>query len=443
MVSHCAPASLLIVPAWYNQIMQTKKTGTGDVVFRPKHAPSPLDNPLKGWCPYADDGGIFQPYSQTFQYVSWRDLEPTPGNYRFADWEKVWDAPAARNKHVIFRVVLDYPTKPTGVPQWLLDAGVQMRPYTDYGGGLSPDYDDPRLLSALERFIAALGKRYNNHPRVAFVQLGLLGFWGEWHTYPRPKLFASPKTQQRVLEAAHRAFPQTLLMTRYPDGIAGKLSWVGYFDDMFPEDTDGPEDWQFLPKMKAAKRTENWKHAPIGGEMVPLAAPKLLGAGFKQTLARMEAAHFSWVGPYCPALEKSTNAEYIARSQQMVRRMGYEFSLSEVRHARSAKANRPLAVHVAGKNSGIAPFYYPWDLEIALLDKANVPQAIRRAPVDIRTWLPGAFAFSDTITLPAKPGSYTLALRIVNPYKSGPVLRLANALPQQGTWTRLSPVTVV
>ena len=26
--------------------------------------------------------------------------------------------------------------------------------------------------------------RYDGDPRIGFVQLGLLGFWGEWHTYP-------------------------------------------------------------------------------------------------------------------------------------------------------------------------------------------------------------------------------------------------------------------
>ena len=422
--------------------MQTTKTAGGELVFRPAPAPSPLDNPLKGWCPYADAGDIVQPYSMTFQYVSWRDLEPSPGKYRFDEWEKrSWEHPAARNKQVIFRVWADYPTKPTGVPQWLVDAGVQMRPYSDFGGGLSPDYDNPRLVSAMGRLIAALGNRYNKHPRVAFVQMGLLGFWGEWHTYPHEKWFASPQTQQRVLEAAHRAFPDTQVMTRYPDGFAGKQPWLGFFDDMFPEDTDGPEPWQFLPKMRQSKRDENWKRAPVGGEMVPLAAKKHLGENVAQTLSRMEAAHFSWVGPYCPALEKSPNAEFVARSQQMVRRMGYTFRLTEIRHAQAGKAGRTFPVQVAGENTGIAPFYYPWPVEMALVDAQKTVRPIQRVPVDIRKWLPGKFAFGHTLFLPEKAGTYSLALRVVNPYKSGAMLRFAN-VPMQNDWTLLSPIIV-
>jgi hypothetical protein len=94
-----------------------------------------------------------------FWYVSWRELEPNPQDYRFASWEQSWDKtqPDTRENHVVFRVYLDYPDQPTGVPQWLIDMGVEMRPYSDYGGGLSPDYDDSRLVQALVRFIRALG----------------------------------------------------------------------------------------------------------------------------------------------------------------------------------------------------------------------------------------------------------------------------------------------
>ena len=121
----------------------------------------PLDNPLKGWAAYWFPWltQYYQPVSMNFWYVSWRELEPNPQDYRFAEWEQSWDKtqPDTRENHVVFRVYLDYPGQPTGVPQWLIDMGVEMRPYSDYGGGLSPDYDDSRLVQALVRFIRALG----------------------------------------------------------------------------------------------------------------------------------------------------------------------------------------------------------------------------------------------------------------------------------------------
>jgi len=255
-------------------------------VVRPPLAPGPLDNPLKGWCTYTYRP-LTQPYSMVFRYVAWKDLGPRAGEYHFAEWEKRdWDAPPARGKFIVFRVYLDYPGQPSGLPAWLLASGVKTTRYKEYGGGVSPDYDDPRLIAALERLIATLGRRYDRNPRVAFVEMGFLGFWGEWHTYPRTELFASPATQRRILAAAHRAFPHKVLMTRYPGVFPGPAPWLGYFDDAFPEDTGGPEDWKFLSRMARAGAGNAWRSAVIGGEMVPHAAPKWLGDLFPKPCAR-------------------------------------------------------------------------------------------------------------------------------------------------------------
>jgi hypothetical protein len=125
------------------------------------------------------------------------------------------------------------------------------------------------FVQALVRFIRALGAYFNNHPRVAFVQLGLLGFWGEWHTWPRPELFASDATQRTVVDEMRAAFPNKILQARTANGYLGVHPWLGYHDDMFPEDTDGGEAWHFLPNLRRAGRDQNWKVACIGGEMVP------------------------------------------------------------------------------------------------------------------------------------------------------------------------------
>ena len=66
------------------------------MVVRPQPKPGPLDNPLKGWCPYTDAGVIHQPYSMVFQYISWRELEPVENDFRFEEWEKTWKSEAAK-----------------------------------------------------------------------------------------------------------------------------------------------------------------------------------------------------------------------------------------------------------------------------------------------------------------------------------------------------------
>jgi hypothetical protein len=415
-----------------------------DKVVRPPNATGPLDNPLKGWCPYIDAGEIQFPYSMVFFPVSWKELEPREGQYAFEKWEKTaWDVEKARGKHVAFRVYADMPARPSGMPEWVIDKGVRQTSYTDHGGGQSPDYDNPKMLSAMEKLIAALGRRYDENPRVAFIQLGLLGFWGEWHTYPRNELFASPATQKRVIDAYHKAFSQKRLMARNPADYAGKQAWLGFHDDMLPEDTDGTEGWKFLPRLRSSGRTENWKRSASGGEMVFNGNQRWLGGEYAHMLKMVEEAHFSWVGPYCPALEPSPSPQFTQRAAELVRRMGYQFSLTEIRHDGDAVLGGELKIAIDGENQGVAPFYYPWSIELALFDRAGKPAARLPTKWDVRKWLPGKFTETAALKLPAtldKPGDYQLALGIIDPWTKLPSIQLANDLERRNGWTILSAV---
>ena len=412
------------------------------VTVRPAFKAGPLDNPLKGWCPYANAGKIRQPYSMTFQYVSWRELEPAEGEYRFKDWERNWDGDAAKEKHVVFRVYVDYPSKPSGLPEWLRKAGVKERPYEDHGGGQSPDYDDPRMLAGMERLIASLGERYDGNPRVAFVQLGLLGHWGEWHTWPRDDLYASAETERRVIEAFRKAFPHKSLMVRYAGRYAGEQDWIGFHDDMFPEDTDNGEEWSFLARIREAGRVDNWKVAVVGGEMTPGRAEQWLGEDFDVTTTMLKRSHFSWIGPYGPALERTDDASFRQRSEELVRSMGYEFRVTKLEHSATARAGEPISLTLEGRNLGVAPFYYPWPVEWALLDASGEPVAISRTNWDVRRWVPGPFSEKAMPVFDAAPGTYRLALGIRDPWKDRPGIGFANDLPVAKGWMTLSDLRV-
>lgn len=431
----------LFLGAWA-AIAPVEQGTAEDLRIRPQPQAGPVDNPLKGWCPYTNAGVIHQPYSMVFQYISWRELEPVEGEFRFAEWEQSWNVQAAAGKHILFRVYVDYPSLPSGLPDWLRQAGVKETAYEDYGGGKSPDYNDARMVAGMERLIAALGKRYNQNPRIAFVQLGLLGFWGEWHTYPRPQLYASPETERRVIEAYRNAFPDKSLMVRYSRDYAGQQEWLGFHDDMFPEDTDNGHDWSFLAGLRKTRRSENWKVAVVGGEMVPNKAQQWLGKDFDTTLTMLERSHFTWVGPYCPALESPGDAAFTKRSESLVRKMGYEFQIYEVTHPARVTARQPAQFTLKGKNQGVAPFYYAWDVEWALLDAADKVVASCTTAWDIRTWKPGLFAEQAQLTFDVRPGTYRLGMGIRDPWMDRPAIRFANDLPVVEGWTILSQIKV-
>lgn len=406
-------------------------------------APGPLTNPLKGYAPWTTDGPPALPTSMAYVDASWKELEPSEGDYRFAEWEKKkWDAPEAKGKHIVFRVWMDYPNQPSGVPAWLVSRGVKMTSYTDFGGGKSPDYEDPTLKQALLRLIRKLGERYDSNPRVAFIQVGLLGHWGEFHTYPRPELFASEETQRRVVTALHEAFPHKQLMARNPAYPSLRLPWLGFHDDMIPEDTLPPEDWKFLPGLRANKLDSNWKVAPTGGEMVPGAAAKWLGEGWDDTQRAVKETHFSWLGPYCPAMAGSSNATFRQRAEDLIRLLGYEYRLTSFTAPVSMAADANPTVKVTGVNQGVAPFYYPWKVEIVLLDGVGNVAARSPVDVDIREWLPGTFQFRAPVPKGVAPGTYRLAIGIIDPWTEKPAIAFANRLPQSAGYTILNSIAI-
>ena len=324
----------------------------------------------------------------------------------------------------------------------LRKAGVKETAYKEHGWGDSPDYNDPKMVAALERLIDALGRRYNKHPRIAFIQMGLLGFWGEWHTWPRNEMYASPQTERRIIDAYRKAFPDKSLMVRYARDFAGQQPWIGFHDDMFPEDTDNGKDWSFLSGLRASGRTGNWKKAVVGGEMVPTKAKRWLSEDYETTMTMLERAHFTWVGPYCPPLERSSDEEFRRRSQALVRRMGYEFQLAELRHTGVAKTNAPIDISLKGQNNGVSPFYYPWSVEWALLDSTDKVITTQKTPWDLRNWQPGSFTENATFTFDVRPGEYRLALGIRDPWQNQPAIRFANQLQVVDGWSVLSKLKI-
>ena len=151
------------------------------------YAPAPPDNPLKGFVPYPGDRPTF-PHSLEWDYTRLSQVMTGPTNFDWTLFERKLDAAAARGCQFIARFYLEWPGKTTGVPQYLLDAGLKMRIWTNTNTqpfppavDHTPDYEDARLRAALTNFIHALGRRYDGDPRLGFVGLGLLGTWGEWH----------------------------------------------------------------------------------------------------------------------------------------------------------------------------------------------------------------------------------------------------------------------
>ncbi len=419
------------------------------------YAPGPPANPLKGLVPYlgagSGQGGERFPHALEFDYFALGKLVAGPGAYDWSPLEAALDGAASRGHQLVIRVYLEYPDKPGGIPSFLVKNGLKVHKYLNTNTQPlppakveTPDYADPNLRRTLREFVAALGAKYDGDPRLGYVTAGLLGTWGEWHTYPRDELFAKPEVQREVLDAYEAAFRRTPVLLRYPAGpknteyAANDARPFGYHDDSFAWATlpNGKPDteWHFLNLLSAAgpKAASKWKTHPVGGEIRPEAWGKCFDADpgdarIQDFTKCVEATHATWLmesSLFDPA--KPPTPERRRRAVEKIRRLGYEF------HAKSASvavSGGKLAVEVEIENRGVAPFYAEWTCEYGLFAGGKLVRALPGSG-KLSGLLPGdpARVWSERFDLGGvKPGTYTVGLRVPNALPTGPPVRFANA----------------
>jgi hypothetical protein len=467
------------------------------------YAPAPADNPLKGFMPFYDAYGSANrpiandfPHSMEWVYVPLRNLMNGDDSFTFnTGLEPQLQSVANRGHQAAMRVYLDYPSKPSGIPQYLLDGGLKVRQYTFFGNtmrpsdSVSPDYDDPHLVAALESFIAHFGARYDGDPRIGYITLGLIGFWGEWHTWPMDgykqetsvyKAAADPKeenwmpsaeTQERIIKAYDDAFNATRLLLRYPmlpppgqQALPGQRANygsfkynIGYHDDSFAYNTMYGLDWYFMGKMAWAGGINIWKTEPIGGELRPeiqlsVWADPPTRKDSEDFSSTVDGTHVTWLIAHSLFTTKSLTPDTAAYKAALAgaQRMGYEFYVSDVKLL-DISTNTPLDVAVRLQNRGVAPFYYNWKVELGVLDSAGTVVKTYDPEWNLTTLLPtsaGETPYNEwTYSDPAhglKPGIYTLLLHVVNPLSNGKALRFANTTQDADLmdWLTLGRFTV-
>jgi hypothetical protein len=400
-----------------------------------------------------------------FSYLPLAALAPAPGVYDWKPLESLLDGIAARGHQAVFRIYLEYPGEPSGVPGFLLRDGLKLFRPADAVPGKppayeTPDYRDPRLRQLLRDFVRELGRRYDGDPRIGYITAGLLGAWGEWHTYPRTDLFPGKDVQREVMEAYTRAFRITPVLLRNPAGPGDPVyapnddAPFGYHDDSFAWATlatDRKEDdWFFQARLRQAgsKALHKWRRHPIGGEIRPEAWGRVFdpvpGHSEIQDFARcVEATHVSWLmdsGMFQPQPQ-----ERVQRAMMAVRRMGYELTVSKA--ALTVAPKNLLEIRATVHNRGVAPFYYDWPVEFGLLAPDGSLVKTKRSRGWLKSVQPGEppRVWRERLELSQVPrGSYRALVRIPNPLPKGRPLRFANSTQDKDLpeWLTLGSIIV-
>ncbi|RJE87542.1 DUF4832 domain-containing protein [Paenibacillus sp. 1011MAR3C5] len=436
----------------------------GQGLFYPKESFEVLNNPYAGWVPWAKDKSkpdgesYAQPHSLVYAGISWRELEPVRGQFDWAGVEEKYqfDFWTQSGKRINLRIVLDLPTSDPAhmdIPDWLYDslqdegdAGVWYDT-AEIGAGFSPNYNSGLLLEEHERLIAAVAERYNDDPRIAYIQLGSLGHWGEWHTWPAGSgVFPYLSVSDQYVGHYLTHFTDKKIGMRKPFPIANENS-LGLFNDVFGIKSSTNEwlgwtqnGWagigEFVDpgddpaeKQAASAMPDFWKYSFSGGEFAEGNPAKWLrDDAIMETLRQTRESHTSWLGPAAPS-DVPLGSELQRNIDAMHKLMGYRFVLEAAKLTGSAVPGGQLNLSMLWNNKGVAPFYFDWPLQLRLVDgSGRIAASTTAENVDIRQWLPGRTEATASLKLPGglSAGSYALTVAILDPETGEPGIRLAN-----------------
>jgi hypothetical protein len=452
------------------------------IVIKPEETSEILANPGIGWetfgYPAKADKNLPKGIPSTILYVrwGWAQLEPQPGklNSELLDWT-LKNARASGQK-LALRVKCCNPRKGAiEHPAWLKDVGGREL-LVDYGDGPTdipiPDFDDPVVLERHLDFIKRLGAAYDGHPDIDHVDLGSLGWWGEWHL-SRCKAAKMPSIAHchEVIDAYLAAFKKTPLLMPNPVNpcIAYAVSHgAGWRADSLGDMGSFSPTWNHMRDAYPAAITSNklqdaWKATPISFE-----APHNVSEFFEKRWPVRSIFNYalalhgsSFNGKSAPLPE---DPKFRAELDRFLSRLGYRFVLKEFAHPAQASAGGPLNLSMQWQNVGSAPCYQPYRVAYRLTG----PDGFQRVIVGTTTvnaWMPGSIELftadfpnnvpdlppgdihtvPDSLTLPddLPPGHYSLAIGVIGEKNDKPVVRLAIKGRTNDGWYPLGTLMVI
>lgn len=355
------------------------------IKFSFQDLPANIQNPLTGFFPYAKGPTESRvPASLEYLPVPLNSVVQGPNRYIWTDFELKLSETYNRNRQCVVRFYLDFPGLPTGIPQYLLASGLGTTRYRVNGNcatcSLLPDYSNQRLRTCLVNFVKEFASRYNGDRRIGIVQVGLIGFWGEWHTWPLKytrQTFPDTPFLDAILRTYHDGFNSTLLQVginiaaldifnSYANASQVKQLRIGYSDDsIYSSYYDG-----FIrPNLERSNTTLRYLTSIIGGEVFPpvqnciFRSPSCVGN--EDELLRIAKVYKSSTLLFQQAFTglKDVETEKVIR---LSRALGYRYHIDFVN---VFMFNNRTTFEVSVKNTGTAIPYFKLSLG---LDIAHV-----------------------------------------------------------------------
>lgn len=448
----------LIVLVGILRAPQTTRT-----VFRPIE--DSFSVPRAGWAVHADTRGQDERLDVSLVYaeLTWAELESVQGEFDFESFEKKNDLDKwwAEGKQMIFRFIMDRPGKAghMDIPEWLYEEmggeGLAGSFYeTSAGAGFAPDYSNVFLREAHRQVILRIAERYDNHPGVAYVEIGSLGRGGEWTVELGEEGVNALPTSTISREYAWHytsAFADMPMLMRRPYKET-QLMEVGLYNPHLGDFeatweyinwfSDGGYDEQIQTDLLAMP--EFYNLSPSGAHIpAEIDLESLLDEQAAELERLISESHLNYVVIDQPTGSLSDQA--VGRLKTMERQIGYRIWLRSAEWDSQLRAGMRSKAVLEFRNDGAALLHEQWPVALALF-AGDKPVHVQVTDLNASMIVTGSSRMTCWIDIPYEtgPGEYTLRLAILNPSDMQPAVRLRQEECNEYTlWTELGEFRVI
>jgi hypothetical protein len=400
---------------------------------------APLLNPFKGFYTNVSTKleDLALPQSMAYSGFTWKDLEGNKRNgFNWKHIEKDWAWHTNKNRNIIirFKVADPWSKDDKDYPDWLKEFNSQHRRYfIDGGTGIVPNWDSNIFLKEHRRAILALGKRYDKDPRIAWVEVGSYGIWGEWHMYQNEHLSARVESKLSILNSYIKAFPNKDLVIPFDDSFALEYMikrGVGVRNDCLGKPDSNKWFLDSIDNLPKDVKKSMLKDRFIVGEF----CGGEQGAHFAMKNYKNENMNFikrsSWssIGPAGGSFLLSDKNEI----RELYKSLGYRFVLLQSSFNEKVLKGQDLNLKLNLKNHGVASFPKNWTTKIYIKDsegKILINYSVKDRGWLSSEWKPGIHNLSTTLPLSKlelNSGTYSMFIGIEDPDSLKPNIQFAN-----------------
>ena len=375
--------------------------------------PGVIRNPGQGWSTMGGKWSFDQSdpvvnVGAVYCRFSWTSLEPEEGRYNWKPLDELLAFAASKGLPASFRIMCASQHSNTGwpTPPWVFKKGAKDEPFLvpKVRRGVqtnvvhhTPVFDDPVFMAAHKRFVKALAARYDGDPRLAGLDLGSYGHWGEWHCGGLP-----PDTN-RYVAAEARAKLKWVPPRKYPFEI--RKQYADWYLESFKKTpiVFMTDDWEVL---RYALGDGPWFEFFGSGKSI-----LEKGWDLPYAVEWMLTNHVTVVNtcPFSPWEMKDSPYYPLLKKLDL-----YAGARLVPQEATVQRSGRRVTVSLSGVNKGVARIHLPYVLQIVARDRAGRELLVHAATADPGSWLPGPFRFSETFSLPHSAGadvSFAIRLR--------------------------------